>query len=135
MKKMYQIVTTFLCIGLLGIGAGCGPAPQTNKMSDTRFQEKVRVFEADMRAQLQNLEMRLEMLQGSGLRLSDQAKEKWLESSEQFAKTQDNFESNLNRISLQTQENWIAYREDMNRRWAAVEAAFKEFKKAVGKRP
>jgi hypothetical protein len=133
-NSMKKLITLLVCLGLSVSIASCGPAPKAKKMSDASFQQKVRVFEADMRAQLNDLETRLEMLQGSGLKLSDQAKDKWLESSELFTNTQDDFESNLNRISNQTQENWIAYREDLTQRWTALEAAFQELKKAAGKR-
>ncbi|MCD4814330.1 hypothetical protein K8S19_11635 [bacterium] len=133
MKKAAQTVTILLCVGLI-LGAGCGPAPQTNRVSEVRFQEKIRVFEADMRAQLQDLEMRLEMLQGRGLKLSDQAKEKWLESSDLFEKTQDAFRTQLETVSTQNQASWIDYRENLNKRWESVEAAFQELKKSAGKR-
>ncbi len=134
MKKTYQMLALLLCVGLLGISAGCGPSAQKGSASQAGFQEKIRLFEADMRAQAQDLETRLEMLQGRGLQLSDHAKDKWLEGSEVFGEKQEAFRTRLNAARSQSRENWIAYREDLNRRWGEVEAAFQELKKAAGKR-
>ncbi len=134
MKNTNTLVTAFTLIGLLALGAGCGPRAQTQTMSDGQFQEKVRVFEADMLARLQDLETRLEMLQGQGLELPAESKDEWLESSETFENSRDKFRSELQSARYRTQADWNDYRDGMNKQWEAVEAAFQSLKRSAGKR-
>lgn len=124
-------MVSILCVGL---AAGCGSKPQNTSAGQAGFQEKVRLFEADMRAQMQDLETRLEMLQGPGLRLSEEARELWLESSDTFAQARVDFQSALERAEGQTQATWLQYREELDQKWTAVEAAFQALKRAAGKR-
>ncbi|MBN1594668.1 hypothetical protein JW933_01950 [candidate division FCPU426 bacterium] len=134
MIKSKPLAVSLVLCGLMSLCVGCVSNTQTKQPSAAQFSEKVRVFEADMQARLQDLEMRLEMLQGQGLRLADDAQDKWLAASEVFEKTQESFRSKLQAARNQTWETWNAYREDLNKHWESVEAAFQDLKKAAGKR-
>lgn len=132
MKKIHCLVKLLAFAGGLALAAGCGPSAPTNTVSDAQLQEKIRVFEADMLARSQDLETRLEILQGHGLNLPDAAKDRWLESSEKYTQAQDIFRARLQSAHDQTQATWNAYQTEMLQHWEAVEAAFQELKKTAG---
>jgi hypothetical protein len=134
LKKNNYLGIGIVLAGLLALTAGCGPSEQPNTASDAKFQEKARVFEADMLARSQDLETRLDMLQGHGLNLPDAAKDKWLEESEKFTNAQETFKAQLQNAHDQTPATWNVYQAQMNKNWDAVEAAFQELKKITGKK-
>lgn len=134
MRSFYRILGISICVCLIGFGLGCGSKKKSASMTPVRFQEKVRVFEANMRAQLQDVELKLEMLQGNGIKIPDQFMEKWLAGSERFEKAHATFIRKLDGIHSQNQETWATYRMDVSEHWNAVEAAFNDLKKAAGKR-
>jgi hypothetical protein len=125
--------TAFAILGLV-LAAGCGQNQQANPVSDGQFQEKVRVFEADMLARLQDMETRLDMLQGHGLNLSEAAKDQWIEWSGKFSEAQESIKSKLETARNQTSATWGAFQTELDQHWAALEAAFSELKKITGKK-
>jgi hypothetical protein len=134
MRRAKTLRFWLVLAGFLVVGPGCGPGEQPQAMPDARFHEKVRVFEADMLARSQDLETRLDILQGHGLNLPEGVKDKWLEGSEKFANAQEAFKTKLQSAHDQTPATWNAYQAQMNQNWEAVEAAFQELKKISGKK-
>ncbi len=134
MRSMRSLGLVFACLAMVLVGTGCGSNQSTGQVPDAQFHEKVRVFEADLMARSQDLETRLELLQGHGLSLADEAKDRWLEASEKYSGAQEAFKAKLQASQNQTPASWNIHQRDVNEAWASVEAAFEELKTISGKK-
>ena len=70
--------------------------------------------------------MRLDMLEGGGLRLEPEARDRYLELGPVLEEKREAFARALAAVRDQQPATWPAYREKVNARWRELDAAFKE---------